>query len=129
MGTRYLIDTNAIIEFLGGVLPDTGNAALQAIVDVDTHHLSVINQIELLGFNGPPDEMEVLEAFVAASTVLALSEAIVRKTIEIRKNYRVKLPDAIIAATALIHDLTVITRNTSDFDGIDGVEVLNLHDL
>ncbi len=62
MGTQYLMDTNAAIEFLGGALPASGSNWMQSIIDQNLHHLSVINQIELLGFNGSPTEMQTLEA-------------------------------------------------------------------
>ncbi|MBI1193471.1 MAG: PIN domain-containing protein [Bacteroidetes bacterium] len=51
------------------------------------------------------------------------------KTAEIRKTYNIKLPDAIIAATSLAYDLTLLTRNTADFKNIIGVNVINPHDL
>gem|GEM_PF-3737652 len=52
MGTQYLIDTNIEIEFPGNTLPTSGSKWLQNIVDHNLHYLSVINQIELLGYNG-----------------------------------------------------------------------------
>jgi len=64
METQYLIDTNAVIEFLGGTLPDSGSNWLQNIIDQNLHHLSVINQIELLVFDGSPAEMQVLNDFI-----------------------------------------------------------------
>lgn len=129
MGTQYLIDTNAVIEFLGGTLPSSGSNWLQDIIDRDLHHLSVINQIELLSFNGLPDEMLILESFINVSNILPLSDAVAKQTIELRKTYRIKLPDAVIAATALIYGLTLITRNTSDFHRIGGVSLVNAHDM
>ena len=57
--------------------------------------------------------------------VLQLSNAIVEKTIEIRKSVRIKLPDAIIAATALVHGYTLLTRNVSDFSNVTGLTVIN----
>ncbi len=51
-------------------------------------------------------------------TVLNLSDEIVETSIDIRKNYKTKLPDAIIAATALVYGLTLLTRNTADFKNI-----------
>lgn len=129
MGTQYLIDSNAVIEFLGGILPPSASNRLQDIVDLNTQHLSVINQIELLGFNGPTAEMQTLEAFISSCKVLPLSDTVVQKTIELRKTYKIKLPDAAIAATALVHSLKVITRNISDFNKIQGLEVINSHDL
>ncbi len=57
--------------------------------------------------------------------VFDLTNNIVDASIEIRKNNKTKLPDAIIAATALVNDLCLITRNISDFKNIDGLELLN----
>ena len=51
-----------------------------------------------------------------------------QQTILLRQQRRVKLPDAIIAATALVHGLPLLTRNTADFQNIVGLAVLNLHD-
>lgn len=128
MGEKFLIDTNAVIEFLGGALPKAGSDLLQNVVDNSAHHLSVINQIELLGFNGASDAMQTIEAFISSSSVLPLSEIVVQKTIELRKGKKIKLPDAIIAATALVHNLVLVTRNTSDFSNIDGLQLVNPHD-
>lgn len=77
MGTQYLMDTNAVIEFLGGALPAPGSNWLQDIIDQNLHHLSVINQIELLGFNGSPAEMQILEDFIDVTNVLPLSDVVV----------------------------------------------------
>lgn len=46
-----------------------------------------------------------------------------------RRKYKTKLPDAIIAATALVHNLTIISRNTADFKNIEGLKVLDLYNL
>lgn len=61
--------------------------------------------------------------------IIQLTAAIVTQTIEIRKEYKIKLPDAIIAATALVNDLTLISRNKSDFKNIDGLAVIDPHSL
>ena len=58
-----------------------------------------------------------------------LEEPIILKAIEIRKTHKTKLPDAIIVATALVKELAVITRNTKDFDKIEGLDVLNPYDI
>jgi predicted nucleic acid-binding protein len=127
MGTQYLIDTNAVIEFLGAVLPASGSNWLQGIIDQDMHCLSVINQIELLSFNGSTSEMKTLEDFVNNSNILPLSEAVIQKTIDLRKSLKIKLPDAIIAGTALSYNLVLVTRNTSDFKSIDGLICIDAH--
>lgn len=127
MGTQYLIDTNAVIEFLGAVLPASGSNWLQGIIDQDIHCLSVINQIGLLSFNGSTSEMKTLEDFVNNSNILPLSEAVIQKTIDLRKSLKIKLPDAIIAGTALSYNLVLVTRNTSDFKSIDGLICIDAH--
>lgn len=50
MGKGYLIDINAVIEFLSGSLPVQGGNRIQKICDQNRHYLSVINKIEILGF-------------------------------------------------------------------------------
>ncbi|MCB0578779.1 MAG: type II toxin-antitoxin system VapC family toxin [Phaeodactylibacter sp.] len=127
MGTQYLIDTNAVIEFLGNTLPVSGSTWLQSIIDQNLYHLSVINQIELLGFNGSPAEMQTLEDFVMASNVLPLSDVIVQRTIALRRANKIKLPDAIIAATALSYKLTIVTHNVSDFGKIPDLICVDAH--
>ncbi|NJK84443.1 MAG: type II toxin-antitoxin system VapC family toxin [Saprospiraceae bacterium] len=62
------------------------------------------------------------------SIIFELESDIKRKTAEIRKAYKIKLPDAIIAATALAYDLTLLTRNVSDFKNIDGINLINPHE-
>jgi predicted nucleic acid-binding protein len=73
--------------------------------------------------------MEVLHAFINDALVIELEQPIKLSTAVIRKQYRIKLPDAIIAATALVHDLTLITRNTSDFKNIEGLKIIDLFNL
>jgi predicted nucleic acid-binding protein len=81
--------------------------------------LSVISKIELLGWQAPTVEaMEQVENFVDDSIVLPLDDRIVDKTI--------KLPDAVIASTALVYDFTLLSRNDSDFRSVPGLKYLNL---
>ena len=50
---------------------------------------------------------------------------IVAKTIQLRQKQKIKLPDAVIAATALVDGLKLISRNTKDFKNIKGLEIVN----
>ncbi|WP_394996139.1 type II toxin-antitoxin system VapC family toxin [Emticicia sp.] len=54
-----------------------------------------------------------------------LDNSIVYKTIELRRLYKIKLPDAIIAATAIVFDFTLISRNDKDFENINGLKYYN----
>lgn len=87
--------------------------------------ISVINQIELLSFTTREDHYQLLIDFIQDSTIIPLTSDIVEKSISIRRHYKTKLPDAIIAATAVVHSLTLITRNTTDFKNIYGLTILN----
>jgi predicted nucleic acid-binding protein len=60
---------------------------------------------------------------------IELEQSIKEKTAEIRKMYKIKLPDAIIAATALVYNLTLITRNVNDFKKIDGLRIIDPYNL
>jgi predicted nucleic acid-binding protein len=124
---NYLIDTNAIIDYLGKKLPSSGMEFLNNVVD-DIPVLSVISKIEVLGFNAPSEHYQLLIDFMNDASILYISNSIVDKSIEIRKEYKTKLPDAIIAATALVYNLA-LTRNDSDFKSIRGLKLFNPHIL
>jgi len=126
MGKRYLIDTNAIIEYLENKLPNTASVVL----DNTDVQISVISRMELLAWRKATEtQLKVLDGFINASYVFGLSEPIILKTIDLRKNYGVKLPDAIIAATALVNDCTLVTRNIDDFKKITGLTCINPYEL
>lgn len=83
----------------------------------------------MLGFNAPEQHYQLLTNFINDATVLDLTNNVVEASIDIRKKHKTKLPDAIIAATALVDDLVVISRNTSDFKNIDGLKVINPYEV
>jgi len=122
------MDTNAVIDYLGSKIPVSGMDFMNAVVDAFPN-VSVGTKIELLGFNAPEDHYNTLTQFINDATVLDLTHPVVEATIEIRKKRKTKLPDAIIAATALVYDLVLISRNTSDFKDINGLKVINPHDV
>lgn len=126
MGQKYLIDTNTVIDYLDNKLPDKANQLIEAFYS----KISVITRMELLSWPGA-DEIQtlILETYIIDSIVYPLEEPIIVKAIEIRRMHKTKLPDAIIAATALLYELTIISRNTKDFKNISGLEVINPYDL
>jgi predicted nucleic acid-binding protein len=65
--------------------------------------------------------------FIADSTVLDITPAVIIHCVALRKNKRIKTPDAIIAATALANNLTIITNNEKDFAGIKELTLVNPH--
>lgn len=126
MGKEYLIDTNTVIDYLDNKLPEKTNELFEGIYS----RISVITRMELLSWPGANDEQTmVLNQFINVSEVFALEEPIILKAIDIRKTFKIKLPDAIIAATAVVNNLTLITRNIKDFEKIDGLEILNPYNI
>jgi predicted nucleic acid-binding protein len=123
VGKGFLIDTNAVIDFVAGRLPDGGNALMVQLLK-SGQCISVITRIELLGFQDVP---LTIREFADTAKVYPLDEEVESKTISLRKSCRLKLPDAIIAATAMTNGLKLLTRNTKDFDGIAGLDVVNPH--
>ncbi len=126
MGPKYLIDTNAISDYLGAIVTPKALDFMDEIID-NFPTISVINRIELLGHNRP--EHEKFKLIVSACIVYELTEEIILKTIILRKSRKIKLPDAIIAATALTHNLTLITHNLTDFENIQNLNILDLHSM
>jgi len=125
MGTRYLLDTNAVLDFMGKKLPEQSNLFLSEIIDNEIN-ISAINKIELLGFSFVE---QVLIDFVSFANIYPINDEIIDKTIELRKNYKIKLPDAIIAATAILKGFTLITHNLKDFQRITELLLIDLHTI
>src|SRR5437773_1520237 len=105
----YLLDSNAIIDIAANRLPASSYLKLRKIVQ-DLAFVSVISRIEVMGFIGDAAEMLACEGLLGELLEISLSETIVQKTIELRKTHsKIKLPDLIIAATALEYNLQLIT--------------------
>lgn len=110
------MDTNSVIKYLNQSLPEAATKYLDGQLDRESN-ISLITRIELLAWNPPkPSDMEVVQDFVDNSSVIPISEAVIAKTIELRKASKVKLPDCLIAATAIVHNLTLVADNDKDFN-------------
>ncbi len=124
MGERYLIDTNITIYFLDGFLPDAARNWVLNVLNTSSN-LSVITKIELLSKPGDVGQESTLGTFLNNSNIYSLNDQIVDTTIEIRRKYKLKLPDAVIAATAIVHQFVLVTRNTKDFTPIKDLKIIN----
>jgi predicted nucleic acid-binding protein len=129
MGQGHLLDSNVLIDYTSNLLPDKSKQKVTDIID-DGFNISVVVKIEVLGYDDLPSKMKQLEAFLDLADVYPLDDHVTAKTIYLRRIYKkLKLGDAIIAATALANNFTIVTRNTADFKNIEGIEVLNPYDL
>ena len=119
-----VFDSNILIYHLNDQLP----LAVRAQVDdwiQDGVSISVITRIEILGYRHTADSMLQAMRLLATLDEVPLHEAVVQQTITLRQQHRIRLPDAVIAATALHLGFPLVTRNEQDFQGIDGLTVVN----
>lgn len=125
MEQKYLIDTNVLIGVQMNDLPEAGMKFMAETLDKD-FTISFITYIEFLGYKNVTKETE---GFLALANVLEVNKEIIQTCVNLRKSKIIKLPDAIIAATALINELTLVTRNVSDFKNISGLKVIKPWEL
>jgi predicted nucleic acid-binding protein len=129
MGKRYLLDSNTVIDYIGGLYSGKAKQWLDQLIDEEIN-VSVITKIEVLSFDPDKDDnYPILVEFFEASTIFELSDEIVNKTILIRQKQKIKLPDAVIASTALVNGLILVSRNTKDFKNISDLETINPYDI
>jgi hypothetical protein len=128
MGLKYLWDTNTVIYYLRKSFTETGQELMNNIINSNQPAISSITEIELLCWKtATENDMAVLNSFISDSIIFELEAEIKLKTIEIRKTYDLKLPDAIIAATAILTDLTLISNDRRGFGKISSLKLLNLN--
>lgn len=126
MGNKqYLIDTNIIIYFLDKKIPDMYREKVSTIFR-NSFNISTITKIEVLGWHKIPSaEKQKLNRFIGNAHIFYVDEAIEEKSILLKQNQKMTSPDAIIAATATINDLILLTRNVRDFKKVTGLKIFN----
>jgi predicted nucleic acid-binding protein len=119
---RWLLDSNVWIEAAAGV-PHAARALAEAAKS-DWAGFSAISRLEVLGFpNLTPAEENGLLVMLSQFNEVPVSGQIIDRAVHLRRQVKIKAPDAIIAATALLQNAELITRNTTDFQRIDGLAV------
>lgn len=130
MGIKYLWDTNTVIYYLQQQFAPAGEKFIDNSLNEFQPCISAITEIELLCWKTDNEkDLKVLHDFINDALVIELERPIKLKTAEIRKQYKIKLPDAIIAATAVTHDLTLLSRNVDDFKNIQDLQMINPYNL
>ncbi|MEQ8960404.1 MAG: type II toxin-antitoxin system VapC family toxin [Coleofasciculus sp. C2-GNP5-27] len=125
MNNSYLLDTNILIYYFND------EPAVQPIFEEIQVGDAIgfycpISWVELLCYpNLTEAEANLMREFLRTLRCVLLTEAVLDGAAEIRRNYRVRLADALIAACALTQDCTLVTRNVDDFRRIDGLSILN----
>jgi len=119
-GNRMLCDTNVLIHLLGK------NDEIVKFLSGKEVSFSVITELELYAKpNITPKEESTLDMLVEYCYVIELTQPIKQIVKKLRKEHRLKLPDAIIAATAIYLDIPFVTYD-SDFEGIDDLKLILL---
>ena len=125
MTVRCLIDTNVLIDYLNG------NAAPAFVANVeqalmDGSMVSVITTMELLGWRGHSEQSRHdAENLLRGMGEIGLARPIVDEVIKLRSLLAIKLPDAIIATSARVEGLPLMTGNMRDFMAIAGLSLLD----
>lgn len=110
----YLIDTNIIIYYL------EGEQAAISFLRNNRGELAIssITWMETLSYQFSPNEEQVVRSFLQEFRMIEINTPVMELSVEIRRKYKIKLPDAIIAASAIDNNLTLVTRNIKDFKGL-----------
>lgn len=117
-GVNILLDTNVIIYLL------SGDKKLEEILEGKVLVTSLISEMEVLAYPELDEKNDnKIREFLSKINIVPINELIKEVAIQIRRQYKVKLPDAIIAATSFFLNVPIITTD-SDFTRIEGLNIL-----
>jgi predicted nucleic acid-binding protein len=119
-----LLDSNIIIY-----AAQAENEFLREFIAINSPYVSALSYLEVLGYHQLTDtDKNYFEDFFKASQILSISEAVISQAVQLKQRKKMSLGDAIIAGTAKIYDLTIVTRNVDDFNWITELKLLNPFD-
>jgi predicted nucleic acid-binding protein len=111
--TRLLLDSDVLVDHLRG--------HRRVVAGTDELHVSAISRAEL--FAGRGTEERRIRRLLEPMMELPVDAAVAERGGRLRRANFLRLPDALIAATALEHRLTLVTRNVRDFEAIRGLKL------
>ena len=109
---KALFDTNILIDYLNGI--PAAKTELDRYTGKDDKAISAVTWMEVL-VGTTPETDNATRGFLAGFQSLPIDAPVASRSVEIRKNHKIKLPDAIVWATAQVHGRILVTRNTKDF--------------
>ena len=116
-----LLDSNILIYAANESVPEIESLATSA-----DNAVASVTQIEVYGFTGlKPEEEAALDILFRRLTIHPLDEPVIKRAITLRQGRKMGLADAIIAATALVHGLSLVTRNVDDYKHVFGLKLIN----
>jgi predicted nucleic acid-binding protein len=122
---NFLLDTNAVLDFLKGEEKIT--TVFQTEMKDKPRFISEITRMELLGYPDiSPDEEAIIKQFLSLVEIISCDEVVVNRVIKLRRmTKRLKLPDAIIAATAIEYHLVLVSRDSVFNLSLAELQVIN----
>lgn len=117
-GNKLFLDTNIILYLL------QGDKTLTEVLNNKQFYISFITQLELLSFPGlTRKDLKVINELLGECVIIDINSEIKDLAVKYRKNYKLKLPDSIIAATSLYLDITLMTADT-DFKKLEDLDLI-----
>ena len=122
--TEYLIDTNILIYHTKG--SQAVSSFMSDVVGQRAFNISILTKIEFLGWEKHTREgFQKCEQLVKLANIYPVDEDIAEQAIGPRRRVKIKLADAVIAATALVNNLKLATRNMEDCKAVKELEIFN----
>ncbi|OGF73492.1 hypothetical protein A2W48_00075 [Candidatus Giovannonibacteria bacterium RIFCSPHIGHO2_12_44_12] len=119
----YTLDTNAIIYYLNGD-KDAVQFLNKILARPVTLYVSAMVEIELFSSkNVSQIELSNIEAILETTFNVPIDSRVARLAAKLRRDFNIKIPDSAIAATALLTNTTLITRNDKDFRKIPDLKL------
>ncbi|MEL7036234.1 MAG: type II toxin-antitoxin system VapC family toxin [Cyanobacteria bacterium J06592_8] len=119
-----LLDSNIIIY---AAQPE--NVDLRQFIASHSPAVSALSYVEVLGYHQLTEgERLYFEVFFQSTQVIPITPAILQQAVALRQTRKMSLGDSIIASTALVHNLTLVTRNVEDFQWINQLNLVNPFD-
>ena len=119
-----IADTNILIYHLAGSAKAT--SFLTELIARQAFNISILTKIEFLGWDKhTPEGFEKSRRLVELTRIYPLSQEVADTAIGLRRKRMIKLADAVIAATAIVNNMQLATRNVNDFMGISSLKLIN----
>jgi len=116
-----LLDSNIIIY-----AAQSEHAELRDFITTYAPMVSAVSYVEVLGYHKLSESRAaLLNKFFATATMLPIDQDVLDQAVHLRQQHKMSLGDALIAATAIVHRLTLVTHNVTDFDWIAGLTILD----
>lgn len=121
----YTLDTNFVIYYL--IKDKQAEKFFNENLASTFYYVSVISRVELFSYPEiTAEEFSSIEAFLGSTRSVLIDNEIAMIAAELRRKYKIKTPDSLVAATALYTNTYLVTRNTKDFEKIKELKVIKV---